>query len=68
VTDAVSLTDSQADQLRTFLQEHEHRAEVDLRPVPTLPEGYIEAVLLDSAGEETAAKEGVVSLAPSGSE
>ena len=51
----VDLTDSQEEQLRTFLEE-QGSDRFDLRPAGNLPEGYIEAVLLDTEGNETAAK------------
>jgi hypothetical protein len=52
----VELTDSQCEQLQTFLQERDHTGEVDLRPAATLPEGYVEAVLLGEAGVPTPTK------------
>jgi hypothetical protein len=42
----VDLTDSQDEQLRTFLEEQESD-QFELRPAANLPEGYVEAVLLD---------------------
>ena len=52
----ITLSDSQRDQLRQFRSDHEHTGHVELRPVETLPEGYVEAVILDADGEDTAAK------------
>lgn len=39
-----------------FLEERKHDGEVDLQPSPNLPERYVEAVLLDAEGDETAVK------------
>ena len=48
-------TDSQAEQLRTFLEE-QGSDRFQLRPAANLPEGYVEAVLLDPEGNATATK------------
>ena len=48
----MNLTDSQQEQLRQFISDHEHTGHVELRTVATLPEGYVEAVLLDADGEQ----------------
>ena len=51
----VELTDSQAEQLRTFLEE-QGSERFEILPAPNLPEGYVEAVLLDPEGNATATK------------
>jgi hypothetical protein len=51
----MELTDSQDEQLRAFLEE-QGTDRYDLRQPASLPEGYVEAVLLDADGEETATK------------
>ena len=53
----MELTDSQRDLLRAFLEEKGVSEErVWLQPAQTLPESYIEAVLLDADGKPTNAK------------
>jgi len=53
----MELTDSQREQLRTFLAEQQASEDrVRLQPAQTLPESYIEAVLLDEVGEPTSKK------------
>jgi hypothetical protein len=53
----MELTESQHDQLRAFLQEQDTLEErVKLQPAQNLPESYIEAVLLDEAGQPTSTK------------
>jgi hypothetical protein len=50
----LNLTDSQRDQLEAFLAEQDASEDrVTLQPAQTLPESYIEAVLLDADGEPT---------------
>ena len=50
----MELTDSQHEQLRAFLTEQDASEDrVTLQPAQTLPESYIEAVLLDAGGEPT---------------
>ena len=51
----MELTDSQAEQLRTFLEE-QGSDRFELRPAANLPSGYVEAVLLDPEGNATATK------------
>ena len=51
----MELTDSQAEQLRSFLEE-QGSDRFKLRPAANLPEGYVEAVLLDVDGEPTSDK------------
>jgi len=46
----------QREQLQTFLEEQAHSGSVTLRPAANLGGDNIEAILLDSAGEETPAK------------
>lgn len=53
---SVTLTESQIEQLQSFLQEQEHIGSLILRPAATLGGDRIEAVLLDAEGEETNAK------------
>ena len=51
------LTDPQRNQLAAFLEERDASEErVKLQPAQTLPDGYIETVLLDDAGEPTSDK------------
>lgn len=53
----MELTESQRDQLRSFLAEQDASEDrVSLQPAQTLPESYVEAVLLDEAGEPTSTK------------
>ena len=52
----ITLTDSQLHQLRDFLEEKNHSGSIALREAPNLPEGYVEAILLDTEGEQTNAK------------
>jgi hypothetical protein len=56
VTEPVTLTASQREQLETFLQEKEHAGSVLLRPAANLGGDNVEAVLLDADGEATPAK------------
>ncbi len=56
VTGSVTLTDSQREQLAAFLEERGSTDRYDLRPAANLPEGYVEAVLLDADGNPTATK------------
>ena len=51
----MELTDSQAEQLRTFLEE-QGGDRFELLPAANLPEGYVEAVMLDPEGNVTATK------------
>ena len=51
----LELTDSRPEQLRTFLEE-QASDRFELRPAANLPEGHVEAVLLDAEGDETATK------------
>lgn len=48
-------TDSQAEQLRSFLEE-QGSDRFELRPAANLPEGYVEAVVLDPEGNVTTTK------------
>ena len=53
----MELTDSQREQLWPFLTEQDASEDrVRLQPEQTLPESYIEAVLLDEVGEPTSMK------------
>jgi hypothetical protein len=53
----MQLTDSQRDQLAVFLEEQDASQDrVRLQTAQTLPASYIEAVLLDDAGEPTSTK------------
>ncbi len=52
----ITLTDSQLQQLRAFLEEKDHSGSLILRPAVTLSEGYVEAVLLDPDGQPTSHK------------
>jgi hypothetical protein len=53
----ITLTDSQAQQLRVFLEEQDASEDrVGLQPVRTLPASYVEAVLLDAGTEPTPKK------------
>jgi hypothetical protein len=52
----ITLTDSQLQQLREFLEEKDHSGAIALRQSPNLGDGYVEAVLLDADGEPTADK------------
>jgi hypothetical protein len=51
----LTLTDSQREQLRAFLEE-QGADRFELRSAANLPEGYVEAVVLDAEGNETATK------------
>jgi hypothetical protein len=51
-----TLTDSQLHQLRDFLDEKDHSDSILLRQSPNLGDGYVEAVLLDTEGEQTNVK------------
>jgi hypothetical protein len=51
--ESIVLIDSQLHQLRDFLEEKDHSGSLILRPAATLGGDHIEAVLLDSEGEET---------------
>jgi hypothetical protein len=49
----VALTDSQRDQLRAFLEKQgASEDQIKLQPSQTLPENYIEAILLEVDGED----------------
>jgi hypothetical protein len=53
----MELTASQRDQLQAFLAEQGFSKDrVRLQPAQTLPESYVEAVLLDADGEPTPKK------------
>jgi hypothetical protein len=53
----MELTASQRDQHVVFLDEEDASEDrVSLQPSQTLPAGYVEAVLLDEAGELTPTK------------
>ena len=52
----ITLTDSQLDQLRDFLEEKDHAGSLILQPAVTLGDGYVEAVQLDAEGKPTNAK------------
>ena len=52
----MEITASQIEQLQMFVKEKQHTGQVTLRPAVNLGGDNIEAVLLDSDGEETAAK------------
>jgi hypothetical protein len=53
----ITVTDSQAQQLRAFLEEQDASEDrVSSQPAQTRPASYVEAVLLDADGESTPKK------------
>jgi hypothetical protein len=49
----VTLTESQIEQLRDFLEEKDHTGSIALSASQNLPDAYLELVLLDQDGEPT---------------